>query len=172
VLLSAMLILGGMEASTAVGVPSPGEAILSMAKAATPSPRASAAAVSSADNVSIPRLGLRVRLVEGSSMKALAKGAWRQPPSLKPGQKGTSVIAGHRVSSQFRNLSKVRVGDVVRVTARGRVYKYRVASVTTKRAGKGLYFRTGVKEKLVLYTCVPRWQGDKRTIVVCLPVTK
>jgi LPXTG-site transpeptidase (sortase) family protein len=105
-------------------------------------------------------------------MKALDTGAWRQPPSLKPGQKGTSVIAGHRVSNQFRNLNKARVGDVVRVTSRGHLYKYRVASITTRRADKGLYFRTGVKERLVLYTCVPRWQGDKRTVVVCLPVTK
>ena len=170
-LLSSMLLLGGMEVGTTFGLPSPGDAILSVTKAATPEKGISAPAVSS-NSVSIPRLGLRVPLVEGSSMKVLAQGVWRQPTSVKPGQKGACVIAGHRVPSQFRSLGKLRVGDSVRVTVRGRVYKYRVASVSVKKAGKGLYFRTGIKEKLILYTCVPKWQGDKRTVVVCYPVTK
>lgn len=169
--LGSTLIIGGLEAGAASGLPSPGEAVRSAVASAVPATSVSKSKVA-AGSVSIPRLGLRAKLVEGRSTKALANGAWRQPTSVAPGKKGTTVIAGHRVSSQFRRLGKVRVGDAVYVKSGGRTFKYRVASLSTRTAGKSLYFRRGTTEKLILYTCVPRWQGDKRTVVVCLPAAK
>ena len=67
----------------------------------------------------------------------------------------------------------VRVGDRVWVTSNGRTYKYRVASVSSPAAsGATLRFRTGAQEKLILYTCLPRWLGDRRTVVVCYRTTR
>jgi LPXTG-site transpeptidase (sortase) family protein len=108
------------------------------------------------------------RLLEGTTMAVLKTGLWRQPPSVKPGGAGACVIAGHRVSGQFLRLNRARTGDIVWVTSGGHKYKYRVASVSTRRVGaSGLRFATGAKERLILYTCQPKWQGDKRIVVVC-----
>ena len=98
-------------------------------------------------------------------MSALNKGLWHQPPSTEPGTAGACVIAGHRISTEFSRLSRIKVGAPVWVTVGRKTYKYRVASVFT--GGSTLSFRTGATEKLILYTCLPRWQGDKRTVVVC-----
>ncbi|MDZ4170257.1 MAG: sortase, partial [Coriobacteriia bacterium] len=178
-LFSAVMIIGGMEVGASYGLPlpSPGEAISSAIRPAEASDSSlKARAVASrriSSSVSIPAIGLNVRLVEGSSMSALANGVWRQPTSAKLGTAGASVIAGHRISSQFRRLPQLRVGDKVRVKVGGRTYTYRVASVSTqKAAGNKLRFRVGSKAKLILYTCVPKWQGDNRTVVVCYPVKK
>ena len=168
VLVGMIMLVGAVEVGATYGLPSPGEAITAASGAvAAPGRTATGAAAGSGDYVSIPGVGVKVRLVEGSSMKALSGGLWRQPTSVKPGRKGACVIAGHRVSKQFRNLKNVRVGDAVWVRASGKTFKYRVASVSTKTANKSLVFRIGIKERLVLYTCVPKWQGDKRTIIVC-----
>ena len=171
-LLSAALALGGMEVGAAVGLPlpSPGEAITSAAQAvmAITNSRTVAATVATArivGRVRIPSIGVNQRLVEGSTMSALNTGLWRQPPSAEPGTAGACVIAGHRISSQFSRLSRIKVGAPVWVTVGRRTYKYRVASVST--GGTTLSFRTGATEKLILYTCLPRWQGNKRTVVVC-----
>ena len=171
-LLSAALALGGMEVGAAVGLPlpSPGEAITSAAQAvmAITNSRTVAATVATArivGRVRIPSIGVNVCLVEGSTMSALNTGLWRQPPSAKPGTAGACVIAGHRISSQFSRLSRIKVGAPVWVAVGRRTYKYRVASVST--GGTTLSFRTGATEKLILYTCLPRWQGNKRTVVVC-----
>jgi len=171
-LLSAALALGGMEVGAAVGLPlpSPGEAITSAAQAvmAITNSRTVAATVATArivGRVRIPSIGVNVCLVEGSTMSALNTGLWRQPPSAEPGTAGACVIAGHRISSQFSRLSRIKVGAPVWVTVGRRTYKYRVASVST--GGTTLSFRTGATEKLILYTCLPRWQGNKRTVVVC-----
>ena len=101
-------------------------------------------------------------------MSALNSGLWHQPPSVKPGAAGACVIAGHRISTEFSRLSQIKVGDLVCVTVGRTTYKYHVASVSTYNAnGATLGFRTGAQEKLILYTCLPRWQGNKRTVVVC-----
>jgi len=173
-LLSAMIALGGMElgAVSGLAVPSPGEAITSAAQSVMAIANGSAGRTVATGSVSgrvrIPSIGVNQRLVEGSSMSALNSGLWHQPPSVKPGGAGACVIAGHRISTEFSRLSQIKVGDLVWVTVGRTTYKYRVASVSTFNAnGATLGFRTGAQEKLILYTCLPRWQGNKRTVVVC-----
>jgi LPXTG-site transpeptidase (sortase) family protein len=169
VLMSAVLLMGGMEVGASFGlpIPSPGEAIAGVASP----PAAETAVTGSSSRVTIPRIGINQRLVEGRTQSALTRGLWRQPTSATPGSPGASVIAGHRISRQFAKLGKAHKGDIVLLTY-GRVkYKYRVASVSTLKVGKKApSFRTGSKEQLILYTCLPRWQGDKRTVVVCTPI--
>jgi LPXTG-site transpeptidase (sortase) family protein len=171
-LLSAALALGGMEVGAASGlpVPSPGEIITSavqtvMASTNGPAVAATVATARVVGRVRIPSIGVNQRLVEGSTMSALSKGLWRQPPSAEPGTSGACVIAGHRISTEFSRLSRIKVGAPVWVTVGRKTYKYRVSSVFT--GGSTLSFRTGATEKLILYTCLPRWQGNRRTVVVC-----
>jgi LPXTG-site transpeptidase (sortase) family protein len=170
-LMSAVLVMGGMEAGASVGLPmpSPGEAIAGVAQP----PVAETPVSSSAARVTIPRVGISQRVVEGRTKSALERGLWRQPTSATPGSPGASVIAGHRIARQFRKLPKVRKGDTVLVAYGGKKYKYRVAKVSTLKVKKTApSFRVGSKEKLILYTCTPMWDGNKRTVVVCDPVAR
>jgi LPXTG-site transpeptidase (sortase) family protein len=177
VLVGAALVTGGMEVGAALGLPlpSPGEAMVSAAQA-TPAAAAAGRTVNGyavSGRVILPTVHIDQRLVEGASAHALTAGLWHQPPSLKPGSAGTCVIAGHRISSQFSRLSGVKIGDRVWVASGGVSYKYRVTYVGTLRAdGPTLGFRTGASERLILYTCIPRWAGDKRTVVVCNRTSK
>jgi LPXTG-site transpeptidase (sortase) family protein len=170
------LLAGGSEIAAANGfdVPTPSGVLASMmAPAASPVHLApmSVKATAAVNRVSIPRINLNVALVEGTDMGVLARGLWHQPPSVIPGERGASVIAGHRIAGEFINLHLVRKGDRVTVTYGGKVYVYRVSSIQDVASNSATAsFRIGSVEKLILYTCTPRWQGNRRIIVTCLPV--
>jgi LPXTG-site transpeptidase (sortase) family protein len=140
--------------------------------ASAPAPTGAGSAVRSraGARVTIKRIGISTRLVDGTNMGALKRGAWRQPPSARPGEAGNTVIAGHRIKSQFRRLKEARRGDLVTVTYGGYKRRYRVKSIHTVSGRKmsSLLTRGGV-ETLTLYTCTTMWSGDKRTVVVCTP---
>ncbi len=142
------------------------------ASASTPVPTGGGSVVRSraGARVTIKRIGISTKLVDGTNMGALKRGAWRQPPSARPGEAGNTVIAGHRIKSQFRRLKEARRGDLVTVNYGGYRRSYRVTSVHTVSGRKlsSLLTRGGV-ETLTLYTCTAAWTGDKRTVVVCAP---
>jgi LPXTG-site transpeptidase (sortase) family protein len=169
-LVALALAAGGLEVAAAFGlpVPSPGEAIGALAGANA----SRQAAWSRSGRVVIPSLKVNVDLVEGAYYKtALRHGVWHQPPSAVPGQRAASVIAGHRVIAQFRKLVTVKPGARVNVVYRGRTYLYRVATVANVAAtAPTASFRLGSSEKLILYTCLPKWRGDMRTVVTCYRV--
>ena len=126
----------------------------------------------SGDRLVIPRIALDDPVVQGSSISALKRGLWLEPPSAMPGEPGAAVIAGHRISSEFTLLPKLRPGDGIALFWKGAEYDYRVESVgvmdaSRPDAGPG---KPGEPASLVLYTCTPRWKGDKRVVVYCSPV--
>jgi LPXTG-site transpeptidase (sortase) family protein len=175
-LVLAALLSGGLEIAAANGfdVPTPSGVLASiMAPAASrvSVPAKSVKAAATVNRVSIPSIHLDIKLVEGKDMGVLARGLWHQPPSVVPGERGASVIAGHRIAGQFINLHLLHKGDRVTVTYGGRAHVYRVSSVQDVASTSATAsFRVGSVEKLILYTCTPRWQGNRRTIVTCLPV--
>ena len=63
----------------------------------------------------------------------MAFGPTLLPGTAAPGYRGTSVFAAHR-DTHFRNLSKVHVGDLIRVEgADGKVTDYRVSKLDVRR---------------------------------------
>lgn len=123
----------------------------------------------SGDRLVIPRIALDLAVVRGNDISALRRGLWLQPPCALPGDPGAAVIAGHRIATQFSLLPKLSVGDPVVLFFRGVEFDYRVSSVsvldaTRPDAGPG---KPGDPSSLVLYTCTPRWNGDKRVVVYC-----
>jgi len=123
------------------------------------------------DRVVIPRIAVDAPVVTGRTDEALRRGVWLQPPSVPPGQPGTTVLAGHRIRSQFVLLHELRAGDVVIVYWKGTEYDYRVKS---RSVLDGLEPKTpvtvGGRERLVLYTCTPRWEGNLRAVVYADPI--
>jgi sortase A len=121
--------------------------------------------------VVIPRIGVNVGIYEGNADRALRLGVYRHAGTALPGGSGNMVIAGHRNRRQFALLSYLKPGDRISVYWKGREYGYRVRKVFVVGAVEASILERGETEMLTLYTCKPRYLGDKRTVVLAEPVT-
>jgi LPXTG-site transpeptidase (sortase) family protein len=123
------------------------------------------------DRVVIPKIAVDAPLVTGSTDDALRRGVWLQPPSVSPGEPGATVLAGHRIRSQFVLLHELGRGDVVLVYWKGVEHDYRVVSKTVLDGVQPKFPVTvGGEEQLVLYTCTPRWEGNLRCVLYAVPI--
>ena len=105
---------------------------------------------------------------------ALSQGAWIDPHVSTPGKGQPIVIAGHRISGRFATLHLIKRGAPVILYWKGKEYDYIVQSIHPIEGQAGINLQRdapGTGERLVLYTCLPRWQGDKRNVVVAIPYT-
>ena len=86
--------------------------------------------------LSIPRIGLREVVDEGTSGAVLAKGPGHRRDSVLPGQAGVSVLLGRRAAygGPFRRLGELRGGDDITVVTGQGAQTFRVIAV--RRAGE------------------------------------
>jgi sortase A len=94
-------------------------------------------------------------VLEGSSGRNLAFGPVHDPASVLPGERGNSIIAGHR-DTHFRFLQDLQVGDRLQVErANGRVIWFVVTgtSVVDSRATRIALLSD--LPRLTLVTCYP-----------------
>ena len=117
--------------------------------------------------VDIDRLGVSVPIIEGDDAAELEHAAGHVNGTALPGEKGNVAIAAHR-DTFFRPLRNIRKGDVIRLTAPGGVYRYRVDSTEiVKPDDVGVLNSDGTRE-LTLVTCYPFYfigSAPKRFIV-------
>ena len=104
--------------------------------------------------VDVARLGVSVAVVEGSDTTMLSRAAGHIPGTAMPGEKGNTAIAAHR-DTFFRPLRNVRPKDVIRVTTRGGVYRYRVVSTKVVQPEDVSVLNSDGSEELTLVTCYP-----------------
>jgi LPXTG-site transpeptidase (sortase) family protein len=125
------------------------------------------------DRLDIPSLGIDVAIVRAKSADAgLPYGIWLDPAGSTPGSGEPVILAGHRIRARFAALHLVRIGDPVIAYWHGQEFDYRVTSVRSIVAANGIDLSRdapGNGERLVLYTCLPRWMGNKRTVVTAAP---
>jgi sortase A len=102
----------------------------------------------------IPKIGLTVPVLEGTSAFTLNRGVGRIPGTARPGQNGNVGIAGHR-DSFFRGLKDVRQGDSIElVTDFGiEAYVIRRIRITTPHDMSAL--QPTSSRALTLVTCYP-----------------
>lgn len=117
----------------------------------------------------VPKIGLNLAILEGPDSSTLDEGIWRAPEAGAPGAGRNTIIAGHRKKNAFVLLDKLRPGDDVIVYWRGQEYDYRVTSVTVVPPDQTDILEPGSQERLTLYTCLPRSQGNKRVVVQAEP---
>ena len=77
--------------------------------------------------LSIPRIGLSVMVLEGSDEHTLRKGLGHIEETPLPGESGNVAIAGHR-DSFFRPLRNIEVGDDMTLDTPGQRVHYKVSS--------------------------------------------
>lgn len=89
---------------------------------------------------------------------------WWQDSALPGAKRGATVIVGHldtrRGAAVFAPLTRVRVGDLVRVDTGTGELRYRVRTVTVRRGGAlpAEMVNTGGPPRLVLITCTGPYQ--------------
>jgi LPXTG-site transpeptidase (sortase) family protein len=118
--------------------------------------------------LSIPRIGLRAVVIEGTSGRSLLLGPGHMSGSAIPGNRGNAVIAGHR-DTFFRHLQNLRIGDAVYVMRSRKRFRYVVSEKRVVQANDVSVLRDVKGSELTLITCYPtRFIGPapRRLIVV------
>ena len=106
-----------------------------------------------AGKLEIPRLKLRVSIVEGDDEESLALGAGHVRGTAGFGEPGNAVIAGHR-DAAFGALRYIRIGDDILIH-NGRESAYRVMKIRTVGPDDLSVLRNDDTAKLTLITCFP-----------------
>ncbi len=102
----------------------------------------------------IPRLGLRVMVVQGDSPQILGRAVGHLPETTLPGEDGNAALAGHR-DTLFRPLRGVRPGDEITFETASRVVRYQVDwMLVVPPSSVEVLQSSGVRE-LTLITCFP-----------------
>ncbi|MEV0000404.1 sortase [Streptomyces sp. NPDC050848] len=85
--------------------------------------------------LTIPQLGVKEVVREGTSAEVLASGPGHRRDTVLPGQAGSSIVMGRRAGygGPFRHLAGLRPGETFHVTTGQGEHTYRVSGV--RRAG-------------------------------------
>lgn len=117
--------------------------------------------------LSLPRQGVDLNVVEGTTNAALRKGPGHLEGSPLPGAVGNSVIAGHR-DTHFRILKDISIGDELWIEIGRKQLVYRVVDTSVVSPDDTRPLRPESGEVLTLVTCYPFYYigpAPKRFIV-------
>ena len=102
----------------------------------------------------MPKYGVDLILLAGASGRTLAFGPGHVSSSAIPGNRGTTILSGHR-DTHFRFLAHVSPGDEIFIEMSAKEqYRYRVTRTDIVDARKATV-ATGLDGALVLVTCYP-----------------
>ncbi len=109
-------------------------------------------------HISIPGTGVDCDVYYGDSNKILKKGPGQSVVSILPGFGGTTLVGAH-VTSHFKGLKHVKVGDIIYYQTSYGAYEYQVTNIQIAEpsvAEKTKIYDLGLeRDNLVLYTCYP-----------------
>jgi sortase A len=122
--------------------------------------------------IAIPRMGLHIVVVEGTSTGDLARGPGHYDAKSGhrtdfPGEGGVVAIAGHRTTflAPFRHLDTLRRGDRIELRMPYGTFVYRVIGHrTVLPTDWGILHPRGFEE-LVLSACTPIYSASHRLVV-------
>src|SRR5262245_48619014 len=106
--------------------------------------------------LSIPRIGLSLVVLQGSDEQTLRKGLGHIEDTSLPGESGNVAIAGHR-DSFFRPLRNIQVGDDIMLDIPGRRVHYRVSAYRVVGSTEVSVIAPTTDAVLTLVTCYPFW---------------
>jgi sortase A len=118
----------------------------------------------------IPKLGVDVVVVEGTTPAALHVGAGHYPKTPLPGKSGNVAIAGHRTSygKPFNRLDELRAGDRIILTTPVDRYVYEVSKepwVVAAADWSPIRDYPNQRSWLTLTSCHPEGSADYRIVV-------
>lgn len=117
----------------------------------------------------IPKTGVDVVVVEGTSATALRAGAGHYPATPLPGEEGNVAVAGHRTTygRPFHDNDKLAKGDEVLLTTPLGQFKYMITAapfVVGSHDWAPIANTPGTRT-LTLTTCHPKGSAEQRLII-------
>jgi sortase A len=127
---------------------------------------------SAVGRIAIPRLGLRMVMVDGTTSGALRKGPGVHRQTFMPGEGQLVYIAGHRTTyrAPFAHIDRLRPGDRVSIAMPYAAIEYAVTGHVIVDDEDLSVLRSPGREILALQACHPRFLATKRYIVWATPV--
>lgn len=121
--------------------------------------------------ITIPRLGLRMILVNGTDQGTLKKGPGRHLRSFMPGEGKLVYVAGHRTTylAPFARIEQLRKGDRISLETPYGVFGYTVTGQRIVEDDDTSVLRSLDRETLRLQSCHPRFFASHRFIVYANP---
>lgn len=122
--------------------------------------------------IEIPSIQIRYPVVEGAGDAQIRYAIGHMSETAGIGKKGNCVLCGHNGSRNglfFTHLSKVRIGDEVKVTAgNGAVYRYQIKETFVVEQDDSTVKEQTKEDMLTLFTCADK--GTRRFVCRCTPV--
>jgi sortase A len=134
--------------------------------------RSSVSAGAPIGTIIVPRLGLKMLLINGTGHDDLTKGPGRDERTYMPGQGRLVYIAGHRTTygAPFAHIDRLRPGDTVTLEMPYGTFVYSVTGKRIVDAGDLSVLRSPGHEVVALQACHPRFFATQRYIVWARPV--
>ncbi|HEY7353332.1 MAG TPA: class D sortase [Terriglobales bacterium] len=104
--------------------------------------------------LSIPQIGLRAVVLEGTSDHSLLLGPGHMNGTALPGTKGNSVIAGHR-DTFFRHVDRLKIGDDIYIQRKAKLFHFVVVRKKVVQPTDLSVLRATADPELTLITCYP-----------------
>ncbi|PKN02938.1 hypothetical protein CVU76_02845 [Candidatus Dojkabacteria bacterium HGW-Dojkabacteria-1] len=111
-------------------------------------------------------------IFEGTDAKTMDTGFWHFPISHHPGQRGNSVIIGHRYAKlppdkdTFFNLDKVKIGDRITVEQYNNSFTYIITDTKVVEKNDISVLQNYDDYRITLITCTPLWTADQRLVII------
>jgi LPXTG-site transpeptidase (sortase) family protein len=103
----------------------------------------------------IPRLGMSIAILQGTSSRTLRLGAGHIEGTPLPGEAGNTGIAGHR-DTFFRSLKDIRRNDEIQLQTPTGLFRYEVDWIKVVEPGDAAVLEPStVESTLTLVTCYP-----------------
>lgn len=107
-------------------------------------------------HITIPNTGVDCDVYYGDSNAVLRKGPGQYDGSKLPGYGQTTLVCAH-VTTHFKGLQHVKIGDIIYYNTTYGAYQYKVTDVLVVKATEAdkVYDLRAGYDNLVLYTCYP-----------------
>jgi sortase A len=121
----------------------------------------------------VPRIGLDMIFVDGTTESSLERGPGRDLETSMPGENRLVYIAGHRTTylAPFSHIDALRKGDRITLELPYGTFVYRVTRHVVVPADDLSVLRPGHEELLALQACHPRFFATHRYIVYARPTS-
>jgi len=112
----------------------------------------------------VPRLGLKIIVVNGTDHDDLTRGPGRELHTFMPGQNELIYIAGHRTTylAPFAHIDSLRPGDPITFVLPYGTFHYEVTGHRIVPADDLAVLKTHHHEELILQACHPRFFATHR----------
>jgi sortase A len=130
--------------------------------------------------INIDTINIEGKIVQGESSLRMDDGFWHFPTTSFPGEKGNSVIIGHRFlhlpprKDTFFNLEDIKIGENIVISQstdpsrpeEKEFFNYIVTETKIVESNDISVIQQTDDYRLTLITCTPLWTSQKRFVVI------